>query len=401
MCDTLSIPSTWSTSIPDWHEQTQQGVAVSSPVPIASDSGVLKEFPALGKYGVGLIETEGTKQVVSFHVRDLMTGGEDCLEVGTRATFGLMNGRAINVRLNDVATYSGLIREYSQAERTGIIVDNDSSRCTQMRFDGIFRKLPHTIEPCLHVTCTLGDCELTAKNVRFADLEPNSGRVVRFLENSGCGEIKPDSCEMKVIFHTAGVRHQDGPDTGLLQPGTRVTYDLERKFSKGKGQNKASKVEATNIAIRDPSLAVIQPVHHVDAAGLVPGGLGSVHWEPSRARAATSPVHPEGQVVHLHFPRNPKELHRVLQVLELPGVPAGSRLSCSAYVFAPSDFHAVFEGRSQELELGHSDVIVTAELEQLVMAEIGQLPREVQDSCHALPGRHASRRDACHRGRHH
>lgn len=365
------------TSLP---ESYAHDVPTRSPAPI---DGTVKEFPALGKYVVGLIETEGSERIsFSFHVRDLVTGGEDGLAVGEKVTFSLRSGRAINVRLIDVPTYSGVIEEYNEEGRNGIIVDSDSSQRIQMKFDDIFKKLPHKIEPGLCVSYTLGSCQF-ATNIRFPHLKPISGIIARFFSSEN-GEIKPDTYKTKVRFNIAGVRDRDRPDTGLLKPGARVTYDLERKFSRGKNQHKANAVQATNIAIQDSSLAVLEPVEHIDAAGFVPPESlragASTHRESSRVEATTSPMHSKDPVVRLTFSRNPKELHEVLQMLDLPGVHSDSRLSCGGYIIAPLRLHKAIEARSHELKLGPADVIVTAELEQVVMDEIKNLPRKYKIS---------------------
>lgn len=76
-------------------------------------------------------------------------------------------------------------------------------------------------------------------------------------------------------------------------------------------------------------------------------------------------------MIRLAFSRFPKELHEKLQMLELPG----SRLACGCYLFAPPYLHVVIEARSQELNLGPADLIVTPQWEQAVLDQIKTLPK--------------------------
>lgn len=230
-------------------------------------SGTLMEFDMSG---TGRIKAEGSDEVITMHLKELVNGGEGHLVIGTRVCYDVTPyGHANNVSF-PLTSYLGTIKAYSNG--VGQIEPDDGDKDIIMTIEAIFRTLPERIVPGVRVSYTIRydksnpTCwKEVAENIRFPQITRSFGILTQWNKSKGFCRVEPDIGGNNFICFQPAVI-----SGGLIGPndmGRRVTYELRRVQS---ASRYSGSIRVTNVVLL-PRLASIQEVHHAEpaAAGIV------------------------------------------------------------------------------------------------------------------------------------
>lgn len=220
--------------------------------------GILLEFDKASGYG----KIETSNEHVSFHVKELVNGGEHDLAQWALITYELdAHGEAINVDLPDTRQYEGTVKQYDDTSRVGVIEMNEFSHGlneVNFNFSDIFRRFPEQLQH-QDVTFNLSRQDVgVASNVRFPNLRffPSFGKIIKLKQLSRTGAywitvqrfqqtpagLQPDSEKPKLESHSAAVVNPE-----LLAVGKMCTYVLRRMHDTSK-QVGAMRADAIHIS---------------------------------------------------------------------------------------------------------------------------------------------------------
>jgi len=378
--------------------------AVDSNKPVRQ-SGTIKEYPVLGKHGVGLIRDDTTQKDVTFHARFLLTGHEDNLKPETRLSYTLCYSSAydlqpMDISFENVQEQSGTLHTYNDDIDIGIIKADDDHQHYEMDFDSIIGRVPEKFIRGLRVTFTSHGN--VATNVRFVGLATCCGRIKFYNVERKFGFIVPNAGGNDVVFTEASVLNiievHSESQAEILCEGAPVTYHLQRVPPMQREKYGKKALKGTNVCLQHPSLEVIERVIHNGPrdplADIEPIALRSTQASQHEAREVEDAEQPYSEsdpslrssylgvcsLVHLSFSRSPPEFYAALDQLLDQHRNLSFRLACGAYIFAPSTCHASISAISNVLKLGPWDVIVTRELEASVCNSVLSLPRKYKIS---------------------
>lgn len=364
---------------------SQLNIGPEAPQTMASRlAGTIKEYSERG-WGIILHESQDGPNEVCFQARSLKNGSEYSLVPNMPVSFGLKDGKAVDITLLDpkLQNQVGTLIQYDDATATGFIKPDDGSQHIQMHFDSIIGKVFEHFKPGLPVTYNAeGEGHLLkATNVRFINLPVCRAKIKFYIASKEFGIITSGSRDnhaskefgrtTSVPFFRAAVVNQS--EIRLLQSNMDVTYFLARVPPSQREKYGLQATKATIVVIHHPSLSVIQHVEHPDASQRPQLVTTKAHEQlvapltPSADEAADE----QCRMVRLHFSRSPDALHNTLMAHpDLKG-----RLECGTWLFVPQMLHAAIEALAVDLKLGHADAIVPEALAQSVADSVMSLLR--------------------------
>lgn len=336
--------------------------------------------------GFGVIEWEvpnASAREITFSSRELKTGGVQDLLRLPQVTFDVVQERAVRVHVIGVRTLHGTITGYGHDANTWIITEDRTNTRLDMQYDNIFKALPPLITPDERVSFTRDSHGLEALNIRFPDLASVSGVITSYSPHNGKGSVTPDGWGETVLFHKNAFTTEPS-----IRIGMRVKFGLERACPKKLVAS--GNMHAIQASWMRADVPAIQEVEHPDLPSQAEQpAASSVHLQPgpiiddegvplddrdsfnpgSHSLASESPL----KLIQCTFSRDPEPFHVIMQ--DLMRERDGVRLRSGAYLFAHPFNRTVREFVDEAAVTSSKDVILTADLEDVVKAAVKNVPR--------------------------